>query len=159
MELLPIRDYRGPVERMARWFGSKWGIPAKEYEESMEACRKKEGAVPQWYVVLDGDAIVAGAGVIDNDFHRRKDLAPNLCALYVEEDYRCRGIAGRILESVARDLQELGVDTLYLVTEHTAFYERYGWEFLCMVQAEDCDETMRMYVHRMGPPAGENQPG
>ena len=35
-----------------------------------------------------------------------------------------------------------------LVTDHTGFYERYGWEFLCMVQ-EDADLQMtRMYIHR-----------
>ena len=27
-----------------------------------------------------------------------------------------------------------GVDTLYLITDHNNFYERYGWKFLCMVQ-------------------------
>ena len=142
----------------ALWFHDRWGVPEEAYRACMEAYLKGETEYG-WYLCLDGERIVGGLGVIDNDFHCRKDLAPNLCALYVEEDYRCRGIAGRLLEAVARDLQELGVDTLYLVTEHTAFYERYGWEFLCMVQAEDCDETMRMYVHRMGPPAGENQPG
>lgn len=41
-----------------------------------------------------------------------------------------------------------GVDTLYLVTDHTSFYERYGWEFLCMVQEEDGPDHLRLYVHR-----------
>lgn len=27
-----------------------------------------------------------------------------------------------------------GIETLYLVTDHETFYERYGWEFFCMVQ-------------------------
>ena len=33
-------------------------------------------------------------------------------------------------------------------TDHTGFYERYGWEFLCMVQGNDEDELSRMYIHR-----------
>jgi len=60
----------------------------------MEECLEKKGAVPQWYVVVQGDKIIAGLGVIENDFHDRKDLSPNVCAVYVEEAYRCRGIAG-----------------------------------------------------------------
>ena len=36
-----------------------------------------------------------------------------------------------------------GIGTLYLVTEHTSFYERYGWEYLCMVQGDD-GEQMRV---------------
>ena len=47
-----------------------------------------------WYLCLDGDTIVAGLGVIENDFHDRKDLTPNVCAVYTEEEYRCQGIAG-----------------------------------------------------------------
>lgn len=41
--------------------------------------------------------IIGGMGVIENDFHDRKDLAPNVCAVYTEEDRRCNGIAGALL--------------------------------------------------------------
>ena len=34
----------------------------------MEECLKNQNAIPQWYVVLDGEKIVAGIGVIENDF-------------------------------------------------------------------------------------------
>lgn len=49
---------------------------------------------------------------------------------------------------MCEDMKKKGVDTFYLVTEHTTFYERYGWEFLGMVKEEDSDEMIRMYVHR-----------
>ena len=41
-----------------------------------------------------------------------------------------------------------GIDPLYLITDHTSFYERYGWEYLCMVQGEGEAEKIRMYIHR-----------
>ena len=37
---------------------------------------------------------------------------------------------------------------IYLITDHTSFYERYGGEFLCMVQGDDEPEMTRMYIHR-----------
>lgn len=86
--------------------------------------------------------------MIENDFHDRKDLTPNVCAVYVEEEFRCRGIAGKMLEIVCRDMKEKGIDTLYLITDHDSFYERYGWEFYCMVQGDGEEEMTRMYVHR-----------
>ena len=73
--------------------------------------------------------MVGGLGVIENDFHSRSDLAPNVCALYVEEVYRRRGIAGELLQWACSDMGRFGIDTLYLVTEHTSFYERYGCAF------------------------------
>ena len=81
-------------------------------------------------------------------FHDRKDLAPNVCAVYVEEDCRCQGLAGSLLRFACRDMAARGISTLYLITDHTSFYERYGWEFLCMVRGDGEEELSRMYVHR-----------
>lgn len=90
----------------------------------------------------------AGLGVIENDFHNRKDLTPNVCAVYTEENRRLQGIAGALLARVCSDMKEQGIDTLYLLTDHTSFYERYGWEFFCMVQGDGEPEPSRMYIHR-----------
>ena len=93
-----------------------------------------EGATEYgWYICLDGDKIVGGLGVIDNDFHDRKDLAPNVCAVYTEEKYRCQGISGNLLNMVVEDMKTKGISPIYLVTDHVGFYERYGWEFFCMI--------------------------
>ena len=86
--------------------------------------------------------------MIENDFHDRKDLMPNVCAVYTEEAYRGQGIAGRLLNIVVEDTRSKGISPLYLVTDHTGFYERYGWAFLCMVQGDGEPEMTRMYVHR-----------
>ena len=101
-----------------------------------------------WYLCLDDDQIVGGTGVIENDFHDRKDLFPNVCAVYTEESYRKKGIAGNLLNLTVDDLRSKGITPVYLVTDHTGFYERYGWEFLCMVQGDDEPDMTRMYIHR-----------
>lgn len=46
------------------------------------------------------------------------------------------------------DLRPKSVTPVYLVTDHTSFYERYGWEFLCMVQGDDEPSMTRMYIHK-----------
>ena len=145
--LVPLRDRPDMLSRAAAWFHQKWSVPLEAYRESMEECLAGKSPVPQWYLALEGDRIVGGMGVIENDFHDRKDLAPNVCAVYTEEDRRCQGIAGALLELVCRDMKELGIPTLYLVTDHTSFYERYGWEFYCMVQGDGEPELTRLYIH------------
>lgn len=104
-------------------------------------------SVPRWYIVMDGEKIAAGIGVIENDFHDRKDLSPNVCAVYVEKEYWNQGIAGQMLNFVCTEFKAAGMDTLYLLTDHDFFYERYGWEFYCMVQGDGAPEMSRMYVH------------
>lgn len=147
-EIIRLVDRPELKERAAQWFHEKWGIPLEAYLESMEECLMMKSAVPQWYLALEEDQIIGGMGVIENDFHDRKDLAPNVCAVYTEEQKRGRGVAGALLNTVCTDMKERGIDTLYLVTDHTSFYERYGWEFLCMVQGDGEPEMSRMYVHR-----------
>lgn len=132
----------------AEWFHEKWGIPYEAYLESMEEAMSGKGAVPQWYLALYGDRIAAGMGVIANDFHDRTDLTPNVCAVFTEPDFRCQGLAGRLLGFVADDMRSSGIDALYLLTSHDSFYERYGWEYLCPVTQEGNYEPSRMYVHR-----------
>lgn len=147
-EIVRLTDRPEIKERAAQWFSGKWKVPLEAYQESMEECLKMETAVPQWYVALEGDRIISGMGVIENDFHDRKDLTPNVCAVYTEEDMRCNKIAGTLLNYVCKDMKEKGINTLYLLTDHTSFYERYGWEFFCMVQGDGEAEMSRMYIHR-----------
>ena len=148
LQIMLLREHPELLDRMAKWFHEKWGIDEQAYRESMEACIKGTAAVPQWYVMTDGDLFVGGLGVIENDFHERPDLAPNVCAVYTEPAYRGRGIAGRLLRAVCEDMHTFGIDTLYLLTDHDSFYERYGWTFLCPVLGMDESEPSRMYVHR-----------
>ena len=57
-------------------------------------------------------------------------------------------IARRLLDLVVSDMKEKGISHLYVVTDHTGFYERYGWEFFCMAQGDDEPEQTRLYIHR-----------
>ena len=94
-ELICLRNHSEFLFAASSWFSSKWGIPSEVYEESMKECMERKTGIPQWYVIVDGQRnTIAGAGVIENDFHDRKDLTPNLCALFVEERKCVRGEPG-----------------------------------------------------------------
>lgn len=57
---------------------------------------------------------------------RIKGHAPNVCAAYTQKDYRCQKIAGQLLDLVVKDMKSKRITPLYLITDHTGFYERYG---------------------------------
>lgn len=119
MRTFDIADIRSHPEfkaQAAAWFHSKWEVPEEEYLASMDECISGGASVPQWYVALENGVITGGVGVIENDFHVRRDMAA------------------------------LGVDTLYLITDHVGFYERYGWEFVTMAECTDGSAPARLYV-------------
>ena len=146
-KIITLRDEPELKDAAAEWFNSKWGVPKQAYLDYMTAYLNRETEYG-WYLCLNGDRIIGGLGVIENDFHDRKDLTPNVCAVYTEEANRGQGIAGRLLNMVLEDMRSKGISPLYLVTDHTGFYERYGWEFFCMVQGDGEPGMTRMYVHR-----------
>lgn len=144
---ITLREQPELMDRAASWFNSKWGVPEEAYLECMKAYLSGDTELG-WYLCLDDGEIVGGMGVIENDFHDRKDLTPNVCAVYTEESYRKRGIAGVLLNMVVEDLKAKGISPIYLVTDHTGFYERYGWEFYCMAQGDGEPDMTRLYIHR-----------
>ena len=145
--LISLREQPQWKGRAAPWFHEKWGVPRQAYLGCMEAYLRGETEYG-WYLCLDGDRIAGGLGVIENDFHQRTDLAPNLCAVYTEPEYRCRGIAGQLLARAVADLRGRGITPVYLLTDLVGFYERYGWEFFCMAQCTDAPICSRIYLHR-----------
>ena len=146
MQYINLRDHSAWNERAVKWFHEKWSVPEEAYIESIMACQEAKAAVPQWYIIVEGEKIIAGCGVIENDFHKRKDLSPNVCAVYVEEAYRHQNISREMLNYVCKDMKAMGIETLYLITGHTTFYEKCGWQFLEMVE-EDDGNMIRMYIH------------
>ncbi|EGO2842403.1 GNAT family N-acetyltransferase [Enterococcus faecalis] len=137
------------IPSAAQWFSQKWQIPAEAYQASMQEMLTSENHVPHWWFCLNKQQdIVAGVGVIDNDFHNRADLTPNLCALYVEPTFRHQGLAGILLTTVGDFLANSGFKKLYLLTDHTTFYERYDWEFLTMVTTEE-QSCARIYQKQL----------
>ena len=146
MKIIKLADHPELREQAAIWFSDKWEIPVEAYRDSIQSSIEQPEGIPQWYVILnDTQQIIAGTGVIDNDFHERKDISPNLCALFVEETYRKQNIAKQLLDFARAEMRSLGFEKLYLVTDLDDFYERCGWTFLTMV-TEDEGGLIKMYV-------------
>lgn len=135
------------ITEAAQWFHEKWGVPVQAYVDSMQQALTAKRGVPAWYVIRGGEGkILAGLGVIENDFHKRPDLTPNICAVYVDKDYRMQGLSRKLLDHACSELAKHGVADAYLITTHTQYYEHCGWEFYTMVE-EDEGDMVRMY-HR-----------
>ena len=71
--IITLRERPELVAIAAEWFHSKWGVPEEAYLECMEAYLSGKTEYG-WYICLYDESIVAGLGVIENDFHDRKDL-------------------------------------------------------------------------------------
>ncbi len=142
-----IREMPNIIDEASKWFSDKWKHPKEAYFSCMK--EYLDGSTNLgWYVCLKDNNIIGGLGVIENDFHNRKDLTPNICAVYTEEMHRGKGIAGNLLNMAVSGLKSKNISPVYLVTDHIGFYEQYGWKFLCDVMCDGEDKPSRMYVHK-----------
>ena len=149
-QIINLRERPELADQAADWFHDKWGIPLEAYEESIAACLAGETPIPQWYLaVTPAGEIIGGLGAIENDFHKRKDLTPNICAVCTEEICRGQGVSRHLLNHVCADLAAFGITDAYLLTDHTEFYEKCGWQFHCMAE-EDGGGEARVYHHACG---------
>ena len=73
-----------------------------------------------------------GRGLIENDFHNRPDLCPNVCALFVEQAYRRRGLARLLLSRAIAYARAAGAFCMTLEVRESntpaiALYRSFGF--------------------------------
>lgn len=144
-EIIEVQIY-SQIRKPAIFFSNKWGVPLEAYIESMQDSISSDKAVPAWFYIEENGEVIAGLGIIENDFHKRKDLAPNICAVYVREDHQGKGLARKLLDKACSHLKEHGIEDVYLITTHTEFYEKVGFSFYGEIE-EDSGDMVRCY-HR-----------
>ena len=144
-EIIKVVTY-SQFNKPAKFFSSKWGVPLEAYLDSMEEGLTTKTGVPAWFYIEENNEVIAGLGIIENDFHKRKDLAPNICAVYVREDHQGKGLSRKLLNKACSHLKENGIEDVYLITTHTEYYEKVGFDFVGEIE-EDSGDLVRCY-HR-----------
>ena len=129
-KIINIRDYPNMLDKSVEYFSSRWNIDKQLYYDSIKDSIYTDKAVPRWFLMLKGDDVVGGCGLIENDFMKRTDLCPWLCALYIEPYQRGMGLAGKLLDHCRSEGMKLGFNKIYLNTDHIGYYERYGWIYI-----------------------------
>ncbi len=146
MHVVSVREQPDLVQSAISYLQQSWQeVDPVIYDDCISNCVSAKQALPQWYLLrTDDDKIIGCAGLITNDFISRMDLYPWLCALYIEPEYRGRAYPKLLIDKALYDTQRAGFAHLYLSTEHTGYYERYGFEFIGMGY-HPWGETSRIY--------------
>mgnify|MGYP004646133673 CR=1 FL=1 len=134
-KIINLYDKVDLINEGALWFSTKWNKPKQYYIESMRDNLRNKMAIPQWYVVILSDEIIAGCGVLDD-----ASFNPSLNYLYVDEKYRNQGVATTLLDYVCHDMSKRRIYSLYLETTIGDFFEKCGWKYIF-----NCDDK-KIYV-------------
>lgn len=143
-QIISVRQHPEWLDIAAEYFAVKWGISAAFYKESMAACISATTLTPNWYLLVNGATIMGCCGAIDNDFMVEPTFTPWLCGLYVEPTQRGKQYGSLLLNHVRQEAGRFGVERVYLNTDHTGYYEKYGWRYIGAFSHTSGD-TARIY--------------
>ena len=129
-KIINVRECLEWIESAADYFSSIWNIDRQLYLDSMNDSVSTADSVPRWYLLLRGEEIIGGFGLIDNDFMVRTDLCPWLCALHIKPSERGRQCGAKLLGHGRREAAKLGFDKVFLNTDHVGYYEKYDWRYI-----------------------------
>jgi GNAT superfamily N-acetyltransferase len=131
LSIISVREHPGYKDAAIRYFQKSWdGVWPVIYEDCITNCIQAAAPLPQWYLLEKEGQIIGCAGLITNDFISRMDLYPWLCALFIEEAHRGHAYAALLLDRAGQDSKAAGFDHLYLCTELTGYYEKYGFSYI-----------------------------
>ena len=124
----------------------------KYLKEYIELCSKewrttKTKAQMEQYInkkrkdILTNDKVISVIGLVDNkligfislfktDGDERTDLTPWYATMYVKKEYRNKGYSKILNNAIIEEAKRLGYKKIYLKTNLTNYYEKFGAKFI-----------------------------
>lgn len=129
VEIISASEHPEIAGQAVDFLTAAWpGVGRQIYEDCV--VHSVRAGIPEWYLLYRDTVPVGCAGIIMNDFISRQDLWPWLVALYIKEEARGQNLAAMLIERCKRDAAEWGYPVLYLSTDHTDYYERFGFRHI-----------------------------
>jgi len=131
IEVISLKQHPKRLEQFIGCFSEWWAAEISEviYRDCMTHGLDPDNPLPQWYLLIDGEEVIGGCGLITNDFISRMDLYPWLCALYIKPEHRGKGYTRLLVKRCQQDMAPY-YQQLYLSTDHESLYEKLGFSYV-----------------------------
>lgn len=141
------------AENQEHWLAqikeSDWGA-GKYLHELLLNQRLKQfvGENTKVLMLVDGDKLVSFCTFAEKDDIQPTDLTPWIGWVYTFPEYRGHRYAGELLRYAEVLAGEEGMKNIYISTNHTGLYEKYGYEFFQMMKDIEGEDS-RVYVKHL----------
>ncbi len=139
-----LGDHPEAVPIVAGWIYEEWSMlyPGKtaKYIESLLRRRLNKNKLPMTLVAFRSGRPVGTVSLKAQDMKIRTSLTPWVTSLYVVEQWRGRGIGGRLMKAIEKQAARLGFPRLFLLTVDPdlveRFYVRRSWRIRERIPSE-----------------------
>lgn len=79
------------------------------------------------FAAMQDNKIIGYCTFLKTDYYPDNRYWPWISSIFVDEKHRGQGVCGRLIEAAIRYAQEQGFCRVYIPSDMTGFYERYGF--------------------------------
>ena len=138
MFLYNLKDKPDYLKEFVLSCHDEWGTPWKAAEAKQKLNEKIELNLKRLekeltLILLEGEELAGFVSLLEKDCEERPLLSPWYATLYVKEKYRGCNLTQILTTAILKEAKLMGFDKVYLKTELTNFYEKYGFSFLEML--------------------------
>ena len=131
MKIINLSDRPEFKEQVTDWLWQAFGSEnSRDFFASVVQSSLSGADLPQTFIALEGETLAGTVGLWRCDLISRQDLTPWLAALYVDEEFRSKGLGQQLQAFVLEQSRRSGFREVYLYAEFTGYYERFGWQYI-----------------------------
>ncbi|MCL2850901.1 MAG: GNAT family N-acetyltransferase [Firmicutes bacterium] len=150
MKIANLAHHPEHIEQVAKWVFDEWsanngGTLERQIYQIKHAI--KTDGVPQTFIALHNGKLVGTVALWNNDLGVRQDLRPWLACLYVDNEFRGKGIGTELIKYCTAVAGKLGFEKLYLITEHSDYYEKLGWQHIDNAPRKSGYDDIKIYSY------------
>lgn len=79
------------------------------------------------FAAMQDDEIIGYCTFLQTDYYPENRYWPWISSIFVDEKYRGQGVCGMLIDAAVGYARSCGFKTVYIPSDMTGFYERYGF--------------------------------
>ena len=91
----------------------------------------RENRFTDWeaaFAAVEDGEVIGYCTFLKEDYYPENRYSPWISSLFVDEVFRGRGIAGKLIKAAEEYAKANGFITVYIPSDMSGFYEKYGYE-------------------------------
>ena len=127
MKIYTIRERPDLIPAMLESLEEHWPTCMPWIKKHMKTVLETGGPIPDAYIAVEDGKIVGGYTLAIKELLYSQDRGLWIATLYMDPAFRGKHLSPILIEHARRRGGELGYEKIYLATEHTNYYEKYGF--------------------------------
>lgn len=127
MKIYPIREHPEYIPAMLDSLRNHWPACMPWIKKHMEAVMNTDTPIPDAFVAVENGKIIGGYTLAIKTILYTETEGLWIATLYMDPAFRGKHLSPILIEHARMRGGELGYEKIYLASEHTNYYEKYGF--------------------------------